>query len=188
MTLVARDAAAYVPTSADVLWLRRAVEAEGAPRAGVARALVNLFMLQRSRGSTQTLTQLVRAYAQPVNPAWFTNGAKYLSATRTPAERARAEARERVHSTRTTFSADTQSAVAAALKAPFPVDVTDYAAADVDASDKYEARTPARAGENRFWSRAPGWPGYSVDGAGGAALGPLVVVMVLGFLVLRGRR
>jgi hypothetical protein len=145
-------------------------------------------MLGRSHGSTQTLAQLVRSYAQPVNPRWFVTGDLYLAKLRTEAEHARALARERVHSARTSFDAGVERAVAAALARPFLSDVTDYAGPTVDASARYVARSPVVPGENRFWTRAAGWPGYVVDGAGGAAWGPLAVVLVLGWFALRGRR
>lgn len=160
MTLSARDTKPYAPTATDRLWLLRAVAAEGKPHAGVARALVSLFMLRRSQGSQQTLAGLVRAYAQPVNPRWFTSGDLFKAAPRTAAQRMLALQRENVHSVRTAFPSYVYEAVDAALASSFSSDVTDYAAPDVDASAKYEPRSEPTAGENRFWSRAPGWAGY----------------------------
>jgi hypothetical protein len=186
--LQARDAAPYVPTPADVLWLRRAVEAEGKPRALVARALVNLHMLQRARGASQSLAASVRAYAQPVNARWFPDGDLFRAKVRTAAELERARTRETVHATRTSFSAETVRAVDDALRSGCASDVTDYAASNVDASGKYVARSAPAPGENRFWTRAAGWPGYVVDGAGGAALAPLAMVLVFGWFALRGKR
>lgn len=150
----------YEPTTEDKLWLARAVQAEGKPELRVARALVNLFMLQRAQGRTQTLAGLVRAYAQPVNPRWYEHGDLFLAHPRSAHELEVARNRERVHSTRISFAPLTMRAVREALETPFPSDVTDYGAASLDASMKYAPRSEPIAGENRFWSRRPGWAGY----------------------------
>lgn len=172
----------YAPTAEDKLWLSRAVAAEGKPFAGVARALVNLFMLQRSKGNAQTLATLVRAYAQPVNPRWFPTGDLYLAHARTPLELDQALARQRTHSTRVSFGPQVVDAVEQALGTPFPTDVTDYAVPSFDASKKgYVPRTVAKPGENRFWTREPGWRGYFVDGSGALAVALAVLVVLMRF-------
>lgn len=184
--LKSRTSRPYEPTAEDRLWLSRAVAAEGAPQADVARTLVNLFMLQRAKGSDQTLTKLVRAYAQPVNPRWYPDGDLYLATARTEVERRASQRRRDVHSTRMVFPPDVKRAVLLALETPFPSDWTDYAAPDVDASRKgYVPRTEATPGVNRFWSRSPGWGGYFVTG--GAMLVPLVALVAL-VLAMKGVR
>jgi hypothetical protein len=155
----AKGARAYVVTADDVLWLSRAVEAEGPPTKLVARALVNLFAWFRARhpGSAYaaSLAALVRGYAQPVSPKWENEG------TAAQRERRR-EARERV-----AFSDSTVEAVREALGQGWALDWTDYAAPTLDASSKgYQPRTEAVRGKNRFWTRAPGWTGYAVTGDG----------------------
>jgi hypothetical protein len=168
----------YEPTAEDRVWLSRAVAAEGEPKEQVARALVNLFMLQRQKGNPRTLTQLVRAYAQPVNPAWYPDGERYLSAPRTEVERRAAVRRRDVLSTRMVFGPDVRRAVLLALETPFTSDVTDYAAPSIDGAAKgYAPRSDPKLGENRFWSRAPGWAGYAVASAG--ALVPLLALLAL---------
>lgn len=162
----------YQPTADDRLWLARAVEAEGEPRELVARALVNLFAYARTRKAYKgSLAALVRTYAQPINPEWYETGGKFLSSLKSKssdevkAAIATAKRRQSVHSARVVFSDDTRAAVAAALSTPWSSDVTDYAAPFVDARARgYLARSEPRQHENRLWTRAPGWGGYSVDG------------------------
>ena len=188
----------YEVTPEDRLWLLRAVEVEGKPREMVARALVNLFALTRSKGSSAygTLASLVRAYAQPVNPRWFQQGDLYLAAlakapNATAAARLRkaAKHRELVHARRMTFSPQTRAAVDAALKSGWQSDVTDYAAPTLDASKKYVPRSEPVAGENRLWTRAVGWAGYMVRSGADGGAGPLVaILLVLGALALWGHR
>ncbi len=113
----------------DRLWLLRAVEAEGAPRDLVAQTLVNrwAWLSDTTPGRYFKLSELVRAYAQPVNPAWFSDGAlfrkQYDKATpaQQPALLNAATRREAVHATRTTFSPTTVSAVRQALYGPITV-------------------------------------------------------------------
>ncbi len=158
----------YTPTQADKLWLSRAVEAEGPVRLQVARALVNLFALLRSKGDMRSLADVVRAYAQPVNPRWFPTGDLFLKAYSppTPVQLAQAERRRDAHATRTTFSSDTKTAVEEALSSAYASDITDYAAPTLDATKKgYVARSWPELGVNRLWTRSVGWPGYAVDGA-----------------------
>ena len=108
----------------DWVWLARAVQAEGEPRDLVAQTLVNRWAWFRDRGQVQypTLTALVRAYAQPVNPAWMPGGHLHeavLRETADPAARAELQERARVrrdtHAKRTMFYPDTHAAVAQAL-------------------------------------------------------------------------
>lgn len=198
----------YSVTDADRLWLSRAVEAEGPPRDRVARALVNGFAYARSKGKySGSLMGWVRAYAQPVNSRWFTSGdlfKKHLA--QAPAEERaeltrRAYTREAKHATRTEFTPETVAAVNEALSGVYASDVTDYAAATLDATHKgYVPRSVAKVGENRFWTRAVGWTGYRwVDGGsdgtspagggGGAGSGGLVAVVLLAaaWALFRGR-
>jgi len=170
----------YEPTAEDRLWLLRAVEAEGSPRSMVARALVNLFVHQRTTGGKRTLAQVVRAYAQPVNPRWFEDGDLFLSKPRTEQERTLARKRKALHSTRTVFSPQTVAAVREALSTSWLSDVTDYAAPNVDATDKgYTPRSEKRAGENRFWTRVPGWAGYAALGNGASVALALALMAVV---------
>lgn len=155
----------YEVSADDKLWLLRAVEAEGAPKELVARTLINLFAWARAHGKEigQSLAKTVRTYAQPVNPAWYPGG-QFVPLNAAPEELARAKRRRDVHSTRTAFSASTVDAVERALTTSWSLDWTDYAAPGVDGTRKgYERRTNDLPGQNTFWTRAPGWPGYSVE-------------------------
>ena len=131
-------------TDEDRLWLLRAVEAEGEPRPLVAQTLVNRFawLWDTTPAKYLTLTELVRAYAQPVNPAWFPDGKAYLQTLpklpedqRAPAL-ARAHAR-REHSARTRFSPGTVAAVDQALYGPItlPMGALHFAAPSVARPD-----------------------------------------------------
>lgn len=176
--------AAYTVTPVDVLWLSRAVEAEGEPRARVASALVNLFMRARARGSKQSLASLVRAYAQPVNPRWYPDGDLHIAAKKAGKDTAEKAARRlAVHSTRTAFAAKTKAAVESALMGAHAHDVTDYAAPHIDGAKKgYAARSEPKPGENRFWSRAPGWTGYAATRLGstsGVGVWPWAMALAL---------
>jgi len=182
----------------------RAVQAEGRPRPEVARTLVNLFMYLRSGPRVHqsplsdehetaptrpvlypTLESLVRSYAQPVNPRWYPDGSKIRERlpSLTPADRAtvlkRAAARRDVHSTRIQFDRDTHEAVERALSSGWGLDWTDYAAPSMDrtAEKKYTRRTESRAGYNTFWTRAPGWGGYTAE-SGGTTGGPLIACVL----------
>ncbi len=184
MLVFGKNQTRYQPTDEDVLWLSRAVEAEGPPRADVARALVNLFAFQRAHGGTRTLTDVVRAYAQPVNPRWFPNGdLLQKNGPVSSEELQRALNRQNVHSKRTSFSPETQLAVNEALTTPFSSDVTDYAVPTIDESRKgYEERSEPQRGLNRLWTRAPGWAGYSVDKA--ALTGGLLALLAIAFIAV----
>lgn len=116
---------------ADRLWLSRAVEAEGQPRAHVAQTLVNRWAWLLDKGETAypRLQDLVRAYAQPVNPRWFPGGDLYQAQIDRllPNERAvipalhEAAVRRVKHAERTTFSPQTLAAVEMALKGPIVI-------------------------------------------------------------------
>lgn len=115
-------------TTDDALWLARAVEAEGEPRPEVAQTLVNrwAWLEETQPGTYPTLTSLVRAYAQPVNPAWFVGGkllVPYLNAhpEKAAAELDKAWRREHVHSVRSEFSERTRRAVQQALYGPLTI-------------------------------------------------------------------
>lgn len=125
------------PSAEDAMWLARAVEAEGAPRDLVAQTLVNRWLWLWDHGRPYaTLTDLVRAYAQPVNPRWYRTGHLHLARRAAASDDeqrarldARAERREYVHSTRTAFSPETTAAVSRALRGPLtlPVGAMHYA-------------------------------------------------------------
>lgn len=127
-------------TPDDRLWLLRAVEAEGEPRDLVAQVLVNRWAMfwDELPGKYTSLGELVRAYAQPVNPAWFPDGRRYLQSVSAHQDDAdyhallrRAIQRRDVHSTRTHFSPGTLAAVDQALRGPIviPPGALHYAAA-----------------------------------------------------------
>lgn len=190
MKLVWKDGGSYEVTPSDRSWLLRAVEAEGPVSTQVARALVNRFALLRSRGDKRTLGEFVRAYAQPVNPRWFPDGDLFRKqGVPSASELAQAQKRETVHSARLTFSAETEAAVDEALSTPFPSDVTDYAAPDLDASKKgMLARSDKRAGVNRLWTSAPDWAGYAVDGAAGTGSAIVALLaLALALYLMRGK-
>lgn len=174
----------YTPSSTDRLWLSRAVEAEGRPQPMVARALVNLFMRARAGGSHQTLADLVRSYAQPVNPRWYPDGDLFRAHERSAWEQKQAETRRDVHSTKMVFSPVTNAAVERALSTPYIGDVTDYAAANVDASDKgYAPRSVSTPGVNRLWTRDPSWMGYTIGMAG--SIVPALFVLAVLYMAVR---
>jgi len=56
----------------DYEWLARAVAHEGSPKRAVAWALVQRWLSLLPQ--YETLASLVRAYAQPINPRWATDG------------------------------------------------------------------------------------------------------------------
>jgi hypothetical protein len=179
--IIAREKASvpYEVRKTDVLWLLRAVQAEGADQREVAAVLLNGFAWARTmNGYRDTLSDWVRAYAQPVSPQWYADGEKTkeaLAAATTDAQRnkllLKANARQYVHSTRTKFTEPTQRAVHAALtgQTKIPAQATDYAGPNVDASRKgYRPLQVQKAGEkkNRLWAR-PGteqWEGYAIAG------------------------
>jgi hypothetical protein len=153
----------------DVLWLCRAVEAEGPVQREVAQCLVNLWALTCSRvKQPPSLTRIVRAYAQPVNPRWYLSGDLHQKWTQVDPvlySSAHAVRREQVHSRLRDFSTSTVDAVHRALeRGPLdvPKNATDYAHPRIDASRKYTALTEALKGRNRLWTRSRLWEGYFV--------------------------
>ena len=157
-------------TDGDALWLRRAVEREGEPKALVAQALVNRWAMLQDRpagASYPTLTSFVRAYAQPVNPRWFPAGDLHQAQLEAHAPRgaahradmiARAEARRDDYSARKIFRDETNQAARPALEGPvtLPAGVTDYAADSSSARATHGAPYRSQPGENAFWIHSPG--------------------------------
>lgn len=205
MTLTARGGhSKYEPTLADVLWLQRAVAAEGKPRVKVAQTLVNQFMFNRhTAGSKLSLADSVRNYAQPVNPKWFVGGPRFeqkLALTASEAERtqlrAQAYTREHVHSKRTQFAPDVVLAVKVALNSPpdlpratdFHAPYTRNELGELVAYTKSPGWVPLTRlteGENRFWMRpeAIGWAGYLAGPVLGRPGVILVFTLVVGSLL-----
>lgn len=184
--LQAKNATPYQPTSDDRLWLLRATEAEGSPVATVPRVLVNLFMMQRAQGNKQSLTTLVRAYSQPVNPRWYANGDLFKKQFPRPTaqQKSVASARENIISKRITFLPEVTAAVDGALSKSFSSNATDYAAPAINGAAKgYVALTPAQTGVNRLWSRKASWTGYTVDGDTGTNIGMLLAVLAVGYAI-----
>lgn len=66
----------YVLTQEDYLTLLQAVEFEGEPRDGVAWTLLQRFAFLYP--TFRHLADFIRAYAQPINPVWFSTGKKHL--------------------------------------------------------------------------------------------------------------
>jgi hypothetical protein len=67
----------YVLSVLDYTDLARAVEREGPPKAAVAWCLLQRFGLLYPL--YKDLSTFVRAYAQPINPQWFSTGARHLA-------------------------------------------------------------------------------------------------------------
>lgn len=67
----------YTLTVDDYTDLLRAVEREGPPKLAVAWCLLQRFGLLYPLYSS--LSRFVKAYAQPINPQWFSNGAAHLA-------------------------------------------------------------------------------------------------------------
>lgn len=185
----------YSVTPDDELWLLRAVEAEGAPRADVAAALVNKFVWRRARTSFRgTLADHVRQYSQPVNPRWFPDGDKFLETVKTLSEPdrqmalARAEHRRDIQATRTSFSPGTRKAVHVALSRPPRMpEALDFAASWVEKeAPVWRALTPKEPGKNRFWANVEsrGWTGYSVISLAPAAFSWGYLALGLGLMLL----
>jgi hypothetical protein len=72
----------YVITPKDKLDLTRAVAREGKPYDAVAWSLLQRFGWLYPTGQYETLSEFIRAYAQPINPRWFPNGDKHLARIR----------------------------------------------------------------------------------------------------------
>lgn len=160
----------YQPTKVDYTWMLRAVTSEGPVQAQVAQTLVNCFCYLRSRGYKGSLTDLVRAYAQPVNPRWYIKGDLYLKSQRagTAWGDAAARRRERVHSTVDSFTDECFEAVENSLErglTDVPASCTDYAAPGVDAAKKSYTllSTDKPRGRNWLWARDMKWTGYTTS-------------------------
>lgn len=156
----------YVVAPEDILWLCRAVEAEGPEPKQVAQTLCNLFAFEYQQHIYQSLAEVAQSYSQPVNPRWFPDGKLHqLALARGHDTEARAILRRDFHSTREDFSAGTIEAVRKALELgplDIPLCCTDYAAyghINVEMSLLY-AFGPHR---NSLWSRAPHWQGYRIS-------------------------
>jgi hypothetical protein len=67
----------YILSNADYLALLRAVEFEGPPKVAVAWTLLQRFALLYPQYSK--LDAFIQAYAQPINPKWFTNGKLHMA-------------------------------------------------------------------------------------------------------------
>jgi hypothetical protein len=67
----------YTLTVDDYTDLLRAVEREGPPKLAVAWCLLQRFGLLYPL--YDSLSTFVKAYAQPINPQWFSNGARHLA-------------------------------------------------------------------------------------------------------------
>lgn len=135
MTIVSPRGALLPIGNEDLLWLARAVEAEGEPRALVAQTLVNRWAWLHGvvPGAYPRLLDLVRAYAQPVNPRWYVTGDRYAEAVRAnpehePELRRQALRREQEHATRSSFRPATVQAVQQATQGPvtIPAGAVDY--------------------------------------------------------------
>lgn len=65
----------YTVTPEDRLWWVRAIWREGAPQIAVGHTLLQRFTyLYSTGGPYRTLTSFLRAYCQPINPAWLPGG------------------------------------------------------------------------------------------------------------------
>jgi hypothetical protein len=63
----------------DVITLARAIQFEGPPSDSVAWTLIQRAAWLWTNGNQVGLGSLVEQYAQPINPAWFPNGAKHIA-------------------------------------------------------------------------------------------------------------
>lgn len=73
----------YTLTEEDKLWLARAMAGEAGENPGnldghkcVGWAMINRFLLSPAQGNWKTLTELLRAFCQPINPKWALGGPK----------------------------------------------------------------------------------------------------------------
>jgi len=149
----------------DRLWLLRAVEAEGPPRDLVAQTLVNrwAWLSDTTPGRFFYLRELVRAYAQPVNPAWFPDGKLFLAELerapdlQKPKMRAQAQHRAEVHAQRTVFSDATIKAVNRALVGPLslPYGALHFAAPSLVRND-LPVLVPSEGGSNVIYGESKG--------------------------------
>lgn len=67
----------YRLSNKDILNLLRAVAHEGKPYNGVTWSLLMRFAWLYPSGNYDTLSEFVKAYAQPINPRWFPDGDKH---------------------------------------------------------------------------------------------------------------
>jgi hypothetical protein len=157
----------YRVTDTDRLWLLRAVQAESnkaADRRWVAQTLINRFVYLKAQGSTAypTLTQFVRAYAQPINPLWESASTTKCRNNPRYCTEAMLEKR-RVARNRTQFDNSTVEAVDDALSGmTIPASSVHYAAPGIGAEGKIKL-TSDRQGYNTFYavSASRNWPGYT---------------------------
>lgn len=187
----------YEPSSKDRLWLLRAVQAEGPPHRDVASALINRFILLRSKGGywrRRPLHQFVRAYSSPVNPRRMRGGDKWEAAY----AKADADGRKKLealsekrqeHSRRDVFDEAVMAAVDAAItEGPRRREVTDFAAYDHPPSRGLKRVTEGSRGVNALYTANPSWPGYSVATTVAphpTPAGKLVAVLVFVFVVAK---
>lgn len=153
-------------TADDRLWLARAVAREGEPLDLVAQALVNrwAWLADAQPGTYPRLQDLVRAYAQPVNPRWMPGGDLFerrlerLRATgqtaRIDVERRRAARRVR-YAQATQFSPAVLDAVRQAVMGPvtLPAGVQHYHARPGRPFPEVVRGVP---GQSNTFYRAPG--------------------------------
>lgn len=205
MTILSPRGALLPLTRDDLVWLSRAVEAEGEPRHLVAQTLVNrwAWLHDVMPHAYPALASLVRAYAQPVNPRWFVTGDKYAEAVREnpthePELKRQALRRELEHSVRVDFRPATVAAVTQAVHGPvtLPAGAVDYSKPKESprARAVWEPRTliPGELGKSNSIFTNDGAAGvlYQVARAGPAALsalprrGPGAALAVLGGLGL----
>lgn len=159
-----------MPTTRDVLWLLRAVSAEGPPHEEVARALVSGYLWARARRNARySLAEWVRRYSQPVNPKWLPGGEFYERAMRRARARNQPELVRRYERQgrhrrqvvrRTQFDPHVVRAVVEALADGTDRPVTDFAAWWVEPTKWRKAITDRKPGENRFFTRDTTWGGY----------------------------
>ena len=111
----------YEITESDLLWLGRAAQGEGGSAAAVIWSWLQRFALPSYRRSFPTLTLLVRAHSQAVNPRWMRGGdfcaADSRHAGTAPCAEALLDRRER-NATRdpSAFSPEVKAAIAALRK------------------------------------------------------------------------
>lgn len=65
----------YIVTDQDRAWFARAIWREGTPRVAVGYTLLQRFASLYPK--YQTFAKFLRAYCQPINPAWYTTGFRH---------------------------------------------------------------------------------------------------------------
>lgn len=95
----------YVFTHDDILNLLRAVYKEGKQEIGVTWTLITRFALLYPE-SYNDFSTFVKSYAQPINPAWFPTGYKYLNSLKYTSNKQLAfeKARERIKNSKLTLN------------------------------------------------------------------------------------